>query len=160
MAISSKRSGGKSRVEMSRILDASISGTLTLQESNLQSNDIASKRLHCPLIMVTASKTSPTSLHLALWSSKNSPTEYGYHRFRTTTSNNHPTLRMSWRVSLQCSMVTLQPGRKRLPILVWHRIVARPRFWTLVWSDFHLWQPLKTPMDDSLLSTNPQTFTW
>ena len=155
MAILSKRSGRKSGVEMSRILDTPTSGTLTLQESDLQSNDTASERLHCPLIMVTTSKTSSTSLHSALWSSKNSPTKYGHHRFRTTPSNNHPTPWMGWRVSLQCSTITLQPGRKRLPILAQHRIVARPHFWTLVWSNFHLWQPLKTSTDDSLLSTNP-----
>ena len=112
------------------------------------------------LIMVTASKTPPTSFHSAFRSSKNSPTKYGHHWFRTTTSNDHPTLQMSWRVSLRCSTVTLQPRRKGLLILIWHRIVAWPYFWTLVRPDLHLWWPLKTPQMTQLLSTNPQTFTW
>ena len=135
---------------MSRILDASISGTLTLQESDLQSNDTASKRLHHPFIMVTTSKTSKSSLHLAFRSSENSPTKYGHYQFRTTTSNDHPTLWTGWGVSLRCSTITLQPGRKRLPILAQHRIVAWPHFWTLVWPNFHLWRPFKNPTDDPI----------
>ena len=143
MAISSKRSRGKSRVETSRILDASISGALTPQESDLQSNDTASKRLHCPLIMVTTSKTSKSPLHSAFRPPENSPTKYGHYRSGTTTSNDHPTLWMGRRVSLWCSTITLQPRRKRLLILAWHRIVAWPHFWTLVRPNFHLWNPLK-----------------
>ena len=145
MANSSKRSGGKSRVKTSHILDASISGTLTLQVSNLQSNNTASKRLHCPLIMVTASKTSKSPLHSAFQSPENSPTKYGHYQFRTTASNDHPTLWTGWRVSLRCSTTTPQPRRKRLLILAWHRIVEWPCFWTLVWPNFHLWQPFKNP---------------
>ena len=161
MAILSKRSRGKSRVETSCILDPSISGTLTLQESDLQDDDTASKRLHCPLIMVTASKTSKSPIHSAFQSPENSPTKYGHYRFRTTTPNDHSTLWMGWRVPLWCSTITPQPRRKRLPILTWHRIVARPCFWTLVWPNLHLWNPLKTPpWMTRLLSKNPQTFTW
>ena len=120
MAKSSKRSGRKSRIEMSCILEPPIDTAFTLPKIGLQINDNALKRFHHPPIMVTTSKTSKTSFHLAFRPSEGSPTKYGHHRFRTTTSNDYPTSRMSRGISLWSSTSTLPSRRKRIPIFAQH----------------------------------------
>ena len=106
MAKSSKRSGRKSRIKTSRILESPIDTAFTLPKTGLQINDNASKRFHRPPIMVTASRTPKSLFHSAFRHSESSPTKYGYHQSRTTTSNNCPTSRTSRRISLWSSTYT------------------------------------------------------
>ena len=120
-----KRSSGLAERRLGRVGEAAeLCGAAEILgvplTTGLQIDNNASKRFHCPSIMVTASRTPKTPFHSAFQPSKDSSTKYGYHQLRTTTLNDHPTSRTSQRISLWSSTITPPPGRKRILIFAQH----------------------------------------